>query len=146
MRVALCLVLVACGSRAKPPTRTEIADNDAAVAAFQAAWARDVRPKIADPLVRRIDNRMQSTDALGRYLAEPHACREGIERIAHLENAKQTSGVLEGSLVVYGTPDALLGRDRCWSVLFLGGLRNLDAEGWLDSSGRLLIAWRVPFA
>jgi hypothetical protein len=71
---------------------------------------------------------------------------EGIERIAHLENAKQVSGVPEGSLVVYGTPDALLGRDRCWSVLFLGGLRNLDAEGWLDSSGRLLIAWRVPFA
>ena len=35
-------------------------------------------------------------------------------------------------------------RDRCWSVTFLGCRRSLDAEGWLDVSGRLLIAWRIP--
>jgi hypothetical protein len=137
MRVPALVLLAACGSQAAPASRGGvIADDDAAVAAFQAAWATDVRPRIADPLVRRIDTRMQSVDALGVYHAEPHACRDGIERVRSLAGGGQT-------FVFHGTPDALLRDDRCWSVLFLGGMK-LDAEGWLDATGHLLIAWRIP--
>lgn len=93
--------------------------------------------------MRRIDTRMQTTTAIGRYYAEQHECREGVKRISALETMRQG---IEGepSLVVHGTVDALLGRDRCWSVMFLGGMPKLDAEGWLDPAGRLLIAWRIP--
>ena len=143
MRALLIVFVVACGPRPAPPSRT-ITDDDAAIAAFKAGWERDVRPKIADPLVRRIDTRMQSTDALGRYHAQSHQCREGIDRIRGLTDLVQHQDSPDGrNLVVHGTPDALLGRDRCWSVLFMGGMK-LAAEGWLDPSGRLLIVWRIP--
>src|SRR4029079_10828511 len=109
----------------------------------QGQWEREVRPKIADPLVRRIDNRMQEPDAWSAYFAEAHTCRDGLSRIAFLEHVRQSIDD-PLALVFYGTPDALLGRDRCWSVLFMGGNRALDAEGWLDTTGHLLIAWRIP--
>jgi hypothetical protein len=86
---------------------------------------------------------MQDVDALAGYTAESHMCRDGIERIAALESVRQMSES-NGSLVVFGSPDALLRREKCWAVLFMGGLRELDAEGWLDQTGRLLIAWRIP--
>jgi hypothetical protein len=137
------LALVACGSSPAQHPRDGLASDDAAIAAFRAAWAREVRPRIADPLVRRIDARMQETTALGRYLAQQHDCREGVRRIVELEQLRQG---IEGerSLVVHGDLDALLGRDRCWSVLFMGGMPQLDVEGWLDRRGRLLIAFRIP--
>ena len=137
---AMALVLVAaCGSNAPRPAAPAgtLVSDDAAIAAFQTAWEHDVRPTISDPLVRRIDNRMRSADALGLYLAEQHDCRDGIERIRGLNS--------NGSnFVVHGTPEALLDHGPCWSVLFLGGMK-LDAEGWLDATtGQLLIAWRIP--
>ncbi|HEU0031503.1 MAG TPA: hypothetical protein VFQ53_12780 [Kofleriaceae bacterium] len=131
MRVWL-LVLAACGSSKPVP----LSHDDVAIRAFQTAWERDVRPRIASPEVRRIDERMQTTDALGRYYAELHPCRDGIARL-------RQASLLGHSPVFYGTPDALLGRDKCWSVLFLGGMKQ-DVEGWLDDRGRLLVAWRIP--
>ncbi|MBS1117823.1 MAG: hypothetical protein H6Q90_51 [Deltaproteobacteria bacterium] len=128
------VLVVACASRPPSPMPGTIADEDGAVAAFQTTWASDVRPTIADPLVRGIDDRMQSVDALGLYHAEPHGCREGLGRVRSLGG---------GSFIVHGTPDALLEHDRCWSVVFLGGMKH-DAEGWLDASGHLLIVWRIP--
>ena len=143
VRVLLLVFLAACGARPAPPSRT-ITDDESAIVAFKAGWEREVRPRIADPLVRRIDNRMQTTDALGRYHAQPHECREGIDRIRGLTDLAQHQDSPDGrNLVVHGTPDALLGRAHCWSVLFMGGVK-LAAEGWLDASGRLLIVWRVP--
>lgn len=134
-------LVVACASA--PPRRDPgLADDDAAIAAFQGAWARTIRPKIADPTVRRIDTRMQEMDSIHSYIAEPHTCRDGLRRLAELESLR--AAIDQPGLVIHGTPDALLGRERCWSVTFLGGMPNLDAEGWLDERGRLLIAWRIP--
>ena len=48
------------------------------ITAFQAEWAREVRPRIADPIVRRIDNRMQDVDALAGYVAESG---QGVARV-----------------------------------------------------------------
>ncbi len=136
MRIAaFVLGAAACGSH-PPHGKHGILDDDAAVAAFQTAWANEVRPKISDPLVRRIDNRMQSVDALGMYHVQSHACRDGLERVKSLTGGTATP-------VFHGTPNALLEHDHCWSVLFLGGAK-LDAEGWLDDTGHLLIAWRIP--
>jgi hypothetical protein len=146
VRALAILLVVACGPRAQPRPGGGIADDDAAITAFQLAWARDVRPKIADPMVRRIDSRMQTTTAMGRYHAEEHECREGIARIHELETLIQNLDPPEPSILVHGNPDALLNRDRCWSVLFMGGSPRLDAEGWLDRRGRLLVAWRIPGA
>lgn len=140
----LVVTVVACASHPNRPAKRGLATSHAAITAFQGAWERQVRPKIADPLVRRIDNRMQDADVLGAYFAEEHACREGLERIATLEAVRASTTDDQLSLVIFGNPDALLGRDRCWSVLFMGGKRSLDAEGWLDTGGRLLIAWRIP--
>jgi hypothetical protein len=142
VRLVVLALVVACGAH-PPRARPGIHDDEDAIEAFQQAWARDVRPRIADPLVRRIDTRMQTTSALGRYYAERHECREGVRRISELESIRQN---IEGetSIVVHGNVDALLGRQQCWSVMFLGGMPRLDAEGWLDPSGRLLVAWRIP--
>jgi hypothetical protein len=133
MRVLLVLVAACSSGTSAPSARRAITSDEAAIAAFEAAWEHDVRPTITDPFVHQIDNRMQTADALGLYHAESHQCREGIDRVRELG----------ANLVVHGSPQALLGRDRCWSVLFLGGMK-LDVEGWLDTHGHLLIAWRIP--
>ena len=142
MRLVLVALVAACGAH-PPRARPGIHDDEDAIVAFQRAWEREVRPRIADPLVRRIDTRMSTTTAIGRYFAQKYECREGLKRIHELESMRQS---IEGesSLIVHGTADALLNRDSCWSVTFLGGMPRLDAEGWLDPSGRLLIAWRIP--
>jgi hypothetical protein len=144
VRAFLCLVVIACAPPPRAPAKRGLVDDHAAIVAFQNAWERQVRPKIADPLVRRIDNRMQDVDINGAYFAEQHACREGLERIELLERVRANNSDDPLGLVIFGSPDALLGRDRCWAVLFMGGKRSLDAEGWLDLTGRLLIAWRIP--
>lgn len=136
MRVLAIVLVASCGPSPAPRLPGALQSDEAAIAAFQVAWEHDVRPTIADPLVRRIDNRMQSADALGLYHARLLKCRDGIERVRDLtSNGK--------SFIVHGTPEGLLGREWCWSVLFMGGMK-LDAEGWLDPNGHLLIAWRIP--
>jgi hypothetical protein len=134
--VAIVLV-AACGSPAPRPASPALDSYDAAIAAFQLAWEHEVRPTIGEPLVRRIDNRMQSVDAIGLYHAQLLDCREGIQRLRELSK-------IDKQVVVHGTAEALLGRSRCWSVMFFGGMK-LDAEGWLEAkTGQLLIVWRIP--
>lgn len=139
MRWSLVIAIAAC---AHPPrAQPGLHDDDDAILAFQRGWATEVRPHISDPWVRLIDNRMEDTTALGRYYVQTLSCRDGIRRIEALEKARDRD---TPSLIIYGGADALLGRDRCWSVTFFGGMPQYDAEGWLDDRGRLLIAWRIP--
>jgi len=138
-RHAALLVIAACGAAPPAAHRDGIAGEDDAIEAFQAAWRRDVRPTIAergDAYLRRIDDQMQAADALGLYHAEAKPCAEGVRLIEELERGGH-------SFVVHGTVAALRHRDRCWAVMFLGGMKR-DVHGWLDPSGELIVAWRIP--
>ena len=137
MRLAV-FVLAACGSSDPPRGPIALAGEDAAIAAFRAEWVRYVRPALDTPLERAIDDKLDSADAIGLFHANAHGCAEGLARIRDLDSTGR-------QFVVHGEIGAL-GRkrdERCWSVLFLGGMK-LTVEGWLDEFGRLLIVWRLP--
>ncbi len=137
VRLALAL-LVACGSQEAPRGPVALAGEDQAIAAFRSEWVRFVRPALDTPLEHAIDERLEAADAIGLFHANAHGCAEGLARVRDLDSTGR-------KFVVHGDIGVLARHrdERCWSVLFLGGMK-LTVEGWLDDHGRLLLVWRLP--
>lgn len=126
---------------AAPAAGGPIADADAAVDRFIAAWAAEVRPTMSgheDPLIGMIDETMREPDARRRYSARLEPCRDGHRMIADLIASSGHDFVLHGALA------AAAAHDRCWTVQYTCCMKG-DAGAQLDpSTGALLVVWRIP--
>lgn len=146
--LAFALALAACNSTSSPSTRQAggpaagpVTGADDAIDRFIAAWAAEVRPRMAghkDPLIGMIDETMREPDARKRYSAKLEPCRDGARSTIELMAQTKYDFVLHGSLA------AAARAGDCWTVLYICCMKG-DAGALVDpATGELLVVWRIP--
>ena len=117
----------------------QLAQPDAAILAFRAAWATTVVPHVPlreVEMTAAIDREMTSSP--GAYTAKLSSCREARDLVARTNRESKFDFVLQGSLA------ALAREGECWEVEYHGDMKH-EVIGYLDPwSGALLLVWRVP--